>query len=189
MSKFTDFVAEARASSKGTNFSKSELVSLAATMLNDDEDAITTYVKKGDTVEEKVVNPGRSLRNGVIAPVLKDFGVDKAELTKLDGVQISRGGAEAVADVALLLVKEYISTKGLGRKLTLPMLSPNETVQSISCLKAEEEKRATTMIARGEDGSYSTTPTGKVVTTKAHEKLKVVNKVPAWLKETTDAKA
>lgn len=188
MSKYNDFVKTLKESNKGTNYSKNDLVGLATEMFNDNEAEIPVYVKRGDSFEKKVYKPGAAVRTNLIAPILKTFGVDRAEMAKLAEAQTSRAGGEALADFSLLLIKQYISENGLGRKLTLPMTSPDEAVQSISCVKAAEEKRATTMIVRNEDGTYSTAPTGKVVTTKAHEKVKVGNRVPVWLKQTTDAK-
>jgi hypothetical protein len=188
MSNYSEFIKQAQAASGGKNYSKSDLVDLATAMLNDPQCSISTFVKKGDTYEEKVFHPSQAVRNNVIGPVLKAYGVDKAEMARMDSFQFPRAAGEAQADFALLMIKQYISANGMGRKLTLPMTSPNETVQSISCESAEEEKRATTMIVRNDDGTYSTTPTGKVVTTKAHEKVKVGNRVPVWLKETVDAK-
>lgn len=171
----------------GNNYSKSELNTLATTLMNDPSADITVHFKKGDVFETKVYNPGKAIRANLIAPILRNFGVDRAEMGKLDEMQVSRAGGEALADFALLLVKSYISTKGLGRKLTLPMLSTDETVQSLECGSVKEEQRATTRIVRQEDGTYVTTPTGKLVTTRGHEKLKTINRVPAWLKTTKDA--
>ena len=185
---YSDFISHCKSTSKGTNFSKNEMVNQATAMINDVDLGITTYIKKGDKYDTKVVYPGKSIRDTVIAPILKSFGVDRAEMGKLDTMAISRAGGEALTDFALLLVKEYISTKGLGRKLTLPMTSPEETVQSICTVKSPKEERATTMIAKAEDGTYYTTPTGKVVTTAEHEKVKVLNRVPSWLKDTKTAK-
>ena len=172
---------------RGGNYSKSELNNLAMVMMNDPAADITVYFKKGDVYETRVFNPGKSIRNNLIAPILRSFGVDRAEMGKLDEMQISRAGGEALADFSLLLVKNYISSKGLGRKLTLPMLSVDETVQSLECTPVNEEERATTRIVRQEDGTYVTTPTGKLVTTRGHEKLKTTNRVPAWLKTIKDA--
>lgn len=172
---------------RGGNYSKSEMNNLAMTMMNDPAADIKVYLKKGDTYEVRTYNPGKSVRANLIAPILRTFGVDRAEMGKLDEIQVSRAGGESLADFALLLIKSYISTKGLGRKLTLPMLSTDETVQSLECTTVKEEQRATTRIVRQEDGTYVTTPTGKLVTTTSHEKLKTGNRVPAWLKKTQDA--
>lgn len=189
MSNFHEMVQELKAGSKGTNFSRTDLNGLAMAMFNDCDTPIPVYVKKGETFEKRDMYPGRALRTQFIAPILKAYGVDRAEMSSLSQVQTTRAGGEALADFSLMLVKQYISDNGLGRKLTLPMCSPNETVQSISTVKAEEEKRKTTMIVREGEGPnevYHTTPTGKIVTTKAHEKIKVSNRVPNWLKDTVE---
>lgn len=191
MSKFSDLIAAAQAERKdgrGENYSRTSMVELATVMANDIDCEIPVYTKKGDAPEKKSIFPARALRNDVIAPVLKGFGVDRAELGRLNEVQISRAGGETLTDYSLLLLKTYISKNGLGRKLTLPMTSPAETVQSLSVESSGEESHATTKIVRNEDGTYSTTPTGKIVTTKAHDKLKVTNRVPSWLKSSEDAK-
>lgn len=187
MSKYSDFIAEAK-SSKSTNFSKSELTTLATVMFNDNEAEIPVYTKKGDSYTEKTMNPGKALKENFVAPILKGFGVDKDELSRLADVQTSRAGGEALADFALLLVKEYVSKNGLGRHLTLPMTSLTESVQTLSSDIVEEKTGATTMIVRGEDGTYTTVPTGKLVTKKKHERLNAGNKVPAWLVESKPAK-
>lgn len=190
MSKFQDLIqaAKSKGQEKSDNYSRGSMVELATVMANDIDCEIPVYIKKGDTYEKRPMYPARSLRNDVLAPVLKSFGVDRAELARLNDVQISRAGGEALADFSMLLLKTYISKNGLNRKITLPMTSPTETVQSISMESAKEERRATTMIMRNGDDTYTTTPTGKIVTTKAHEKLKVANRVPIWLKSTEDAK-
>lgn len=188
MGKYEEFLKEAKATSKGTNYSKGGMVGLATAMFNDTECSIKTYVKKGESYEEKPMYPSKEIRENLIAPILKNFGVDKAEMSRLNDVQTSRAGGEALTDFALLLVKEYVSQEGLGRKLTLPMTSATESVQTLSTYSAEKDAKETTMIVRGEDGTYSTTPTGKTVTTEAHERLKVGNRVPAWLKSVDETK-
>lgn len=169
-------------------FSKSDMNDMAMVMLNDPDCEIKNYIKKGESYNVEVKVPFRMLRDSVYAPVLKDFGVDKAEMSKLDNYKISRAAASTLVDLSLTFVKSYISSRGLGRKLTLPMTSPDEAAQSISFVRVPEETRETTMIVRAEDGSYKTTPTGKKVTTAAHENLKVANRVPAWSKKTEDLK-
>ena len=181
---YNEQVAALKANSKGTGYSKSDLVTLAMAMFNDVEATIPVYVKKGNSFEKKMMNPGRSLRTNVIAPILKSYGVDKAELASLDQIQVSRAGGESLAEFALLLVKSYISNQeGLGRKLTLPMTSARETVQSISTVNVAEETRATTEIVH-EGDVYKPRPTGNITTTAEHEKMKVGNRVPEWLKKT-----
>lgn len=188
MSKFDEFVSELKQSSKGSNYSRTDLVGMATAMFNDVDLKIPVYMKKGDTYTVVEHAPGKAVRDKLIAPMVRGLGVDTAEIARLDQMQTSRAGGEALVDFALLLIKKYIAANGLSRKLVLPMTSPTETVQSISCCKQPEEARKTTMITRNEDGTYSTAPTGKMVTTAEHEKVKVGNRVPAWLKKTTDAK-
>lgn len=188
MSKYQEFLAECKKTSKGNNYSKNELVGLATAMFNDTDCTIPVYVKKGETFEERAMHPSRALRDNLIAPIVKSFGVDRAEMARLSEVQTSRAGGESLADFSLLLLKQYVSKNGLGRKLTLPMTSPKEAVQTISTVMVDKEERATTRINRNDDGTYSISPTGKVVTTEAHEKIKIGNRVPVWMKKTTDKK-
>lgn len=183
MSKYSEFV-EAFKASNSKVFSKNDLASLATVMFNDTENEYKVVIKKGDGFMEKTVNPARDLRTSLIQPILKSYGVDRAELDRVMSMETTRAGGEALADFALMLVKNYISkNNGLGRKLTLPMTDSRETVQSIVIEDVPEETRETTMIVKDGD-VYKTVPTGNQVTTKAHTKMKVGNRVPAWLKET-----
>lgn len=182
---YNDFI-QSLAESRGGNFSRGTLVDLAGALYNESPD-FNVYTKKGDTYVATTINPGKALRANMVAPILKSFGVDKAELPKLDEVKISKAGAEALADYSLMLVKEYISDKGLGRRLTLPMTDPNETIMSLQYREVPAETKATTMIVKGDDGVYTTKPTGKTVTTAAYQKLLVRNRVPSWLKTTKTA--
>lgn len=181
---YNELVSELKKSSRGNGYSKSDLNTLATYLANDVTASIPVYIKKGNTFVVREMNPARALRTHVLAPALKEFGVDRAELENLDNIKISRAGGEALADYCLLLVKEYISiTRGLGRKLTLPMTSPTETVQSISEVSVPEETRETNAIVRTGD-VYTPVPTGNTTTTAKHEKLRVANRVPEWLKKT-----
>lgn len=187
MSKYQEFIEACKKEDDSSTYSKTKFVGLVTAMANDPDCAIDTYTRKGDKPEKKTVYPSRDLRNDMIAPIVKSFGVDKAEMARLEEVQVSRAGGEALANFALLAVKEYISKNGLGRKLTLPMTSETETTQTLGVEESAKETKATTMIVKDGD-VYKTTPTGKIVTTEAHDKLKVTNKVPVWLKTTTEAK-
>lgn len=183
---YSDFIASV-ADSRGGNYSKSSLVELAMSIYND-KPTFNIYTKKGDTYTTTPVCPGAAVRQALIAPILKSFGVDKAEMDKLDDLPTSKAGAEALTDFSLLLVKEYVSQNGMGRRLTLPSTSADETIQSIGTVKVDEVSRDTNMIVKA-DGSdeYTTKPTGKKVTTASHYKLVGRNRVPSWLKKTTDA--
>lgn len=186
MSGYTDFINSV-ADSRGGNYSKSSLVDLSMAIYND-KPVFNIYTKKGDTYTTTPVCPGAAVRQNLIAPILKSFGVDKAELDKLEDMPTNRAGAEALADFGTLLIKEYVSQNGMGRRLTLPSTAPDETIQSIGTVKVEESTRDTNMIVRVAEGSddYTTKPTGKQVTTAPHYKLVGRNRVPSWLKKTTE---
>lgn len=172
-------------SQRGGNYSKSSLVDLSAAMINEPDCVVTVYTKKGDTYAATEMTPGLDVRNHVIAPALKSFGVDKAELPKLATLQISRTGAEALANFGVLLVKEYISLKGMGRKLTLPMTSLEDTAATIGMQEVPEKVENTNKIVKdGKD--YVVQPTGKEVTTKKHDKLVGKNKCQPWQKSSKD---
>lgn len=180
---YIDFIKSTQ--ERGGNYSKASLVDLAMHMMNDSDAVIPVYTKKGDVAVVQEVHPGRAVRESVIVPFLKAFGVDKAELPRVDSIAVSRAGAEAMAQFSLHLVKEYISERrGLGRKLVLPMTSPDETVQSIYTAHVDEVTKATTKIVKDETGAYQTMPTGNETTTAAHDKLIVKNRIPSWLKTT-----
>lgn len=188
MNGYTDFIKSV-ADSRGGNYSKASLVDLSMAIYNE-KPSFPIYTKRGETYTVTEVCPGDAIRQQLIAPILKQFGVDKAELDKLNDMPTNRAGAEALADYSLLLIKEYISQNGMGRRLTLPSTAPDETIQSIGTVKVEETTRATNMIVKdGDSDNYVTKATGKNVTTQDHYKLVGRNRVPAWLKKTTDATA
>ena len=178
------------ASQRGGNYSKSSFVDLATAMFNEPDCAVSVYVKRGDSYAVREYAPGKDLRNNFVAPILRSFGVDKAELPKLDTIQISRAAGESLANYCLLLTKEYISLKGLGRRLTLPMTSLDDTAATIGMQEVPEETRNTTKIVKNDAGDgYNVEPTGKVVTTKKHDKLVGKNKTQPWQKISRDLAA
>lgn len=179
-------LAAARASKSTTNYSRSELDTLAGAMLNDTETDIPVYIKKGDQFEVSAVRPGKRVRDCVIAPVLKGFGIDKSEMSKLDDFPIPRSGGEAMAEFSLMLVKEYLTK--VGRKLTLPMTSDKEASMTIYTDEEKEKSIDANIIRRGEDGVYTVEPSNKTVVTAAHTKLCATNKSPAWIKKTIEKK-
>lgn len=173
---------------RGGNYSKSSLVDLASEMLNAKDCVIPVYSKKGDSYTVTEMTPGLDVRNFVVIPALKSFGVDKAELPKLADFQFPRSSAEAMANFGVLMVKEYISLKGMGRKLTLPMTSLEDTAATIGMVEVPEKTENTNKIVK--DGAdYVVQPTGKAVTTKKHDKLIGKNKCQPWHKITRDLAA
>lgn len=179
---YKDFIESVKAQ-RGGNFSKSSLVDLAVEMFNEPDCTVDVYSKKGDSYVVTTMAPGKKLRSDFVAPILKMFGVDKAELPKLDSIQISRAAGEAIADFSTLLVKEYISMNGMGRRLTLPMTSLEDTAATIGMQEVPEKEEKTTKIVKNSAGDgYVVEPTGKIVTTLKHNKLIGKNKTQPWHK-------
>lgn len=179
-------LAKARKDKRTTNYSRSELDSLAVAMLNDTVTDIPIYVKKGEQFETMNVRPGKKVRDCVIAPVAKSLGIDKSELAKIDDIAIPRSGGEAMSEFSLVLVKDYLTK--VGRKLTLPMTSDKEATMSIYVTEEKEKSTDTNTIKRADDGSFSVHPTGNTVVTAAHTKICASNKSPAWIKKTVKTK-
>lgn len=150
------------------------------TLINTPEHEVEIYAKSGDKdytiVSQK---PVERYRNS-LKPVLKQFGIDKDELEKINSVSFPKEHAEAVAELATTIVKDYTGT---GRKLVLPITSEEEAQMSISQTVVSEKVTKPNKIVREDDGKYVSVPTGKTVKTKEHTAIKSSNKIPGWLKE------
>lgn len=164
---------------KTTIHSSSDYVGLTQALMNTPEHTQEIYVRNGDNepiVKEK--NPSVRYREA-LKGVVKQFGIDKNELGKLDDMQFSKEHAAAVADLSTTVLKDYIGT---GRKFTMPITSAHESQMSIAQTTVPKKSVATNKIVQGPDGNYSSVPTGKTVTTEEHDVIKASNKVPGWLK-------
>ena len=179
---YSELIATARENA-GANYSRQSLVDLAQAMVNDSGYVIPVYTKKGEGYVKPEMQPGKALRENLIAPFLKAFGVDKAEMGKLPDVMCTRSGAEALVDFSMLLTKTYISPSGMNRKLTLPMTALDETTATISMVHADKEIRDASKIVNNGDGTFRPTPTGMRTETAERQKTTVKNRVPAWLKK------
>ena len=179
---YSELIATARENA-GPNYSRQSLVDLAQAMVNDSGYVIPVYTKKGEGYVKTEMQPGKALRENLIAPFLKAFGVDKAEMGKLPDVMCTRSGAEALVDFSMLLTKTYISPSGMNRKLTLPMTALDETTATISMVHADKEIRDASKIVNNGDGTFTPTPTGMRTETAERQKTTVKNRVPAWLKK------
>lgn len=179
---YSELIASARENA-GANYSRQSLVDLAQAMINDPACVIPVYTKKGEGYVKTEMQPGKAVRENLIAPFLKAFGVDKAELGKLPDVMCTRAGAESLVDFAMLLTKAYISPTGMNRKLTLPMTALDETTATISMVHADKEIRDASKIVNNGDGTFTPTPTGMRTETAERQKTTVKNRVPAWLKK------
>lgn len=164
----------------GTRFSKSDMTQMTQSMLNSPAYEVTNYMKDVET--PVVTKPVERYRES-LKPVLKQFGVDNAELDKVQTVTFGKDHAEAVNDIAMQIVKDYTDT---GRKLILPINSPDEAQMEIYQETIKETEVETKKIVEVSEGKFEQVPTGKKKKTKKHRKMKVSNKVPAWLVEESD---
>ncbi len=180
-----DVIAEQKTKGigKSNSFSRGELDQLAQAMINDEDYEVPVYVRKGDSYGIVKEKPGQKVRDTIFAPLLKTAGLDRTEVTKLaQEYQVSRSGGEAMASFALHLTKAYLTER--GRKLTLPATGEAEAIMTIVPKLVPEKSVDTNVIVKGEDGQYTTSPTGKTVVTKEHVKGVMTNRVPVWLKKT-----
>lgn len=169
-------IAEKVKAAGGVRHSKSDLTDMTYTLLNTPDHEVKTYIK-GDVASPVSSKPVERYRDS-LKPVLKQFGVDAAEMDKIQDVKFSKEHAEALNDVAQTVIKDYT---GVGRKLILPINDTDESQMEIYQDTRKESVIDTTKIVKNDDGSYSTVPTGKRKTTKEHKEMKVSNKVPGWL--------
>lgn len=164
----------------GTRHSKSDLTAMTQSLLNSPEQEVKTYIKDPDhPVTSKPVERYRES----LKPVLKQFGVDAAELNKVQDVKFSKEHAEALNEVATTVIKDYT---GVGRKLVLPITDPAESQMEIQQVEKPYKEEDTKKLEQQPDGSYKQVPTGKRKKTKAHKELKSSNKLPAWLVDLED---
>ena len=163
----------------GTRNSKSDMTAMTHSLLNTPEQEFTTYIK--DVKEPVISKPVEKYRES-LKPVLKQFGVDNAEMDKIQDVQFSKDHAEAFNELALQTIKDYAS---VGRKVILPINEKDESQIEFYMDSKPETVVDTTKIEQQADGTYKTVPTGKRKKTKAHKCIKASNKVPGWLVEET----
>lgn len=163
----------------GTRHSKSDLTLMTQTLLNTPEQEVPVYIKDSDPVMSKPVERYRESLKGVV----KQFGVDNAELDKVKDINFSKEHAEALMDVATTSMKDYIGT---GRKMIFPVTSANESQMEISLVDKAKKTEETRKLVQKDDGTYESVPTGKKKTTEAHKEMKVSNKVPSWLSSETN---
>lgn len=164
----------------GSRHSRSDLISMATTLLNTPEQEVKTYVK--DVKDPVVTKPVERYRES-LKPVIKQFGVDSAELDKIKDVKFSKEHAEALVDLGTQITKDYIDT---GRKMIFPINDKDEAQMEIQQVSKSKKVEETKKIVETSPGKYESVPTGKRKTTEAHKEIKASNKVPSWLVETKD---
>lgn len=156
-------------------FSKGDYVDLTQGLLNDKDHEVTIYTNPSNDKPVSVVKKPVEAYRDALKDVVKQFGVDKNELGKLDELEFSKKHAEALIDVAQVAQHDYVET---GKKLRLPAFAEDETTVTLGYELLPEKVEETKKI---EDGK--SVPTGKTVKTHKRHIMKASNKVPAWLKE------
>jgi NACalpha-BTF3-like transcription factor len=176
--KYTSMVEEMREKVQkagGSRYSKGDEIALTHALLNTPDHEVDVYVK--DCPDPVVTKPVEHYRDS-LKPVLKQFGVDAAELDKIQEVEFSKDHAEAFNELAAVAMKDYIGT---GRKKILPVTSKTESQMEISQVEKAEKVEDTCKLVETSPGKYDRVPTGERKTTHAHSEMKVSNKVPGWL--------
>lgn len=173
--KLKDEVTATVEKSGGHRHSRSDYNSLTRALLNSPDQEIPVYVK--DETNPVITKPVEAYRES-LKPVLKQFGVDEAEMGKIQEVQFDKNHAEAFNDLAAVAMKGYLDT---GRRLVLPVTSPTEAQLDLVKIEREKKSDETKKIVKNDDGSYDQVPTGKRKTTEAHSEIKASNKMPGWL--------
>ena len=161
-------------------YSRTDLVNLTGALINDPEYKYDAYSKSGTGYEKEERYPVKDFREAIKKTVKKEFGIDAAELAKLDTAELPKEMAQSVTELGGLSIKKYLET---GKSYRFPMTSEKEATMSLSLAEAEEVTKATNKITEVAPGKYESVPTGKTVKTSAHTRMVAKNAVPGWLKE------
>lgn len=173
--KYKELTKELRkAAGNSRRYSKTDYVELTQGLLNEPDHEVTYYTNpSADTPVAVTKKPVENYREA-LKDVVKQFGVDKNELSKLDTMEFTKKHAEALTDVAQVAQHDYIES---GKKLRLPQFCENETTVTLGYETLPEKVEATNKIEGGKS-----VPTGKTIKTASRNVVKAANKVPAWLK-------
>lgn len=160
MSKLNDVIKEEQGG--GSSYSKATDAKIHTTFLNDVDYKSTRYVKKGDSFATVESYPARDFREAIIADVAKEAELDAAETQRvIKETKFGKKAGEASAAFTNAAVKAYLAT---GKNYVLDANGKDECKTVLSTKEVESKTVETTMIAKGDDGSYSVKPTGDVVT-------------------------
>jgi len=160
------------------SYSKTDMVSLMHSMINDTENDFTIISKKNDKPVATATCPAKELRIS-LEPTFVSVGLDKAEAKEAAAkVQFSKKTAEALVNLNDACVKTYLDT---GRKYSLPMTTTTESKMSFLKVDLPEKVEATKRPVT-KDGVTTMELTGKTIKTSKRGTLKAKNVVPPWLK-------
>lgn len=158
----------------GSRHSKSDRTAVTHGLLNQPDQEVEIFLKDSDPV---VTRPVEHFREE-LKDVVKQFGVDNAELDKMQEVKFSKGFAEAFNEVADIATKDYLST---GRKLIYPITSASESQMELSQVEKPAKAEDTRKLVETSPGKFESVPTGERKKTEAHMEIRASNKIPGWL--------
>lgn len=167
--------------------SSSDLTAMTQAMLNSPDHVVHVYSKKGeenDTPSYIDRQPAKRYRES-LKPTLKQLGLDRDEVNKIDDVSFSKEHAGAIMDLSTQVIKDYVNC---GRRFVFPITDTNEAQMSLCKTDIDEKITKPNRFVKQADGRSVPEPTGKTVVTKAHTAMKVRNSVPFWLRTSTDTK-
>lgn len=176
--KYTDLCEEMRAkvqTAGGTRYSEGDRILMMQTLINTPDHEATSYIK--DSEDEITTTPVQEYRDS-LKPVLRQFGVDEAELDKIQEVDFSKKHAKALVDLTDLGMKDYLNT---GRKMILPITGRDESQMEFFIEQKKEKSEETRKPVETEPGHYESVPTGDRRITAPHKEIKASNKIQEHL--------
>lgn len=162
-----------------SRYSKKDHISLTHALLNEPDVEVNVFIKDDESDSGYVTStlkPVEKYRES-LKPVLSQFGIDKSEQDKIQTVEFPKAHAEALNDLAMVSMKEYMDT---GRTVVFPITDESDVQLEISKHNVPEKSEETFKPVE-ENGEYKRVPTGNKKTTREHSAYKVGNKVPGWL--------
>lgn len=161
-----------------TAVSRSDLENITTTLLNTPDHTVSVYsfaAKDTNGTGEPVCiekKPVKRYRDS-LKPVLKNLGLDKMDVDKIDDIPLPKEHAAAMMDVVTTAIHDYMKA---GRKFSFPITSMDETRMEMICATAPAKTYVGSNFSK-DSGDES------VVVTKERKMLKSKNPVPYWLKE------
>lgn len=171
---------ELKEANKATAYSKTALQQLGNSYMNDLEHVTKTYKATDDSYEVIERQPAKEFRQSMKTVVKKTFGVDAAELDKLDEAELPKAMTNAMIDCVQDVEMDYMRT---GKKLKYPITSDSDTAMSISLRDVDEKVVSTKKNVQKDDGTWEQVPTGDTYRYGKHTEIKSSNKIPSWLKK------
>lgn len=183
---YKDFRQKIAEDSKSSVYSRTTLGSMMNEFINDPDYKVQKFVPNGD---DKFVivesQPGKEFREGLKGLAKAVYGVDNAELDKLDDATISKKVTDPMLDSVIAVESDYMKA---GKSLKFPATSEDDATMQVGIVKAAGKTEATRKIVETSPGQYESIPTGVEVTYKERNILKATNKTPGWLKSTKPIK-